>query len=94
MAVKLQSVQRNLDKTHEEYISKGGDIVAQRQELIERRSVTKTRIEGCEDELLMAAASELPLVMVRKLLTNIREKAEIEHDQKILNSAIKKCIKA
>lgn len=94
MAVKLQSVQRNLDKTHEEYISKGGDIVAQRQELIERRSVTKTRIEGCEDELLMAAASELPLVMVRKLLTNIREKAEIEHDQKILNSAIKKMYKS
>ena len=94
LAVKLQSVQRNLDKTHEEYISKGGDIVAQRQELIERRSVTKTRIEGCEDELLMAAASELPLVMVRKLLTNIREKAEIEHDQKILNSAIKKMYKS
>ena len=31
LVVKLQSVQRNLDKTHEEYISKGGDIVAQRQ---------------------------------------------------------------
>lgn len=62
--------------------------------MIERRSVTKTRIEGCEDELLMAAASELPLVMVRELLTNIREKAEIEHDQKILNSAIKKMYKS
>ena len=86
----LQDIQRILDKTHEEYISKGGDIVSQRQELIEKRSIAKARLESCNDELLNAAVSELPLVLVRDLLTNIREKAEIEHDQKILDSAIKK----
>ncbi|MEE0595958.1 MAG: DNA sulfur modification protein DndD [Agathobacter sp.] len=86
----LQDIQKRLDKTHEEYISKGGDIVAQRQDLVEKRSATKAKIEGCNEELLAAAASELPLALVRELLTNIREKAEIEYDQKVLGSAIKK----
>lgn len=86
----LQDIQRILDKTHEMYISKGGDIVSQRQELVEKRSTAKARLESCNEELLNAAASELPLVLVRDLLTNIREKAEIEHDQKIFGSAIKK----
>lgn len=87
---RLQSIQRRWDKTHEEYVSKGGDIVTQRQELIEKRSEARARLEGCSDELFAAAASELPLVLVRNILTNIREKAEIEHDQKILGSAIDK----
>ncbi|MBD5471457.1 MAG: DNA sulfur modification protein DndD [Lachnospiraceae bacterium] len=86
----LHDVQRKLDKIHEEYVAKGGDIVIQRQELMEKRSITKARFASCGDELLSAAASELPLVLVRELLTNIREKAEIEHEQKILSSAIEK----
>lgn len=86
----LQEVQRKLDKTHEEYVAKGGDIVSQRQELVEKRSTAKARLEGCNEELLLAAASELPLLLVKDMLTNIREKAEITHDQKILSSAIEK----
>lgn len=86
----LQEVQRKLDKTHEEYVAKGGDIVSQRQELVEKRSTAKARLEGCNEELLSAAASELPLLLVKDVLTNIREKAEITHDQKILSSAIEK----
>lgn len=86
----LQKVQRKLDKTHEEYVTKGGDIVSQRQELVEKRSTAKARLEGYNEELLSAAASELPLLLVKDVLTNIREKAEITHDQKILSSAIEK----
>ena len=86
----LQEVQRKLDKTHEEYVAKGGDIVSQRQELVEKRSTAKARLEGCNEELLSAAASELPLLLVKDVLTNIREKAEITHDQKVLSSAIEK----
>jgi DNA sulfur modification protein DndD len=86
----LQEVQRKLDKTHEEYVAKGGDIVSQHQELVEKRSTTKARLEGCNEELLSAVASELPLLLVKDVLTNIREKAEITHDQKILSSAIEK----
>lgn len=86
----LREVQRKLDKTHEEYVAKGGDIVSQRQELVEKRSTAKARLEGYNEELLSAAASELPLLLVKDVLTNIREKAEITHDQKILSSAIEK----
>ena len=86
----LQDIQRQLDKTQEQYVAKGGDIVSQRQDLVERKSTARARLEAYNDELLNAAASELPLILVKDILWNIREKAEIEHDQKILGSAIEK----
>lgn len=90
----LSDIQRNIDKSNEEYIAKGGDIVNQRQELIEQRTLLRARTQGINDELLNAAASELPLMLVRDLLFNIREKAEIEHDQKTISAALEKMLKA
>ena len=90
----LSEAQRNIDKSNEEYIAKGGDIVNQRQELIEQRSLLRAKTQGINDELLNASASELPLLLVRDLLFNIREKAEIEHDQKTIGAALEKMLKA
>ena len=90
----LSETQRNLDKLNEEYIAKGGDIVNQRQELIEQRTLLRAKTQGINDELLNASASELPLLLVRDLLFNIREKAEIEHDQKTISAALEKMVKA
>lgn len=90
----FSETQRNLDKLNEEYIAKGGDIVNQRQELIEQRTLLRAKTQGINDELLNASASELPLLLVRDLLFNIREKAEIEHDQKTISAALEKMVKA
>lgn len=90
----LSETQRNLDKLNEEYIAKGGDIVNQRQELIEQRTLLRAKTQSINDELLNASASELPLLLVRDLLFNIREKAEIEHDQKTISAALEKMVKA
>ena len=94
LMVDLSEAQRNIDKSNEEYIAKGGDIVNQRQELIEQRSLLRAKTQGINDELLNASASELPLLLVRDLLFNIREKAEIEHDQKTIGAALEKMLKA
>lgn len=80
----------NLEQKRKEYSSKGGDIVAQRQELYRKRTAIASHIEGLKEQLVMDAASELPLVLVTDLLRNIRENAEIEQEQRMLATAIKK----
>lgn len=87
---KIDEINRNIDKANEEYIAKGGDVVNQRQEMIEKRSVLRTKVTGLKDELFVDASSELPLILVEDLLKSIREKSEIEHDKKIVSEAIKK----
>lgn len=87
------STRKKLDKANEEYIAKGGDIVTQRQELIEKRSILRARISGISDDLLGDAASELPLLLVDSLLHNIREKAEKEQDYKTVGVAIDKLLR-
>lgn len=86
----IQNTQKKLDKANESYIAKGGDIVTQRQELIQKRSDARARLESSTDDLVAVAGSELPLVLVRRILENVRQKAEIEHDHKVMESALDK----
>lgn len=88
--VKLMLVQKNLDKANEEYIVRGGELVSQRQDMINQRSVLNAKIEALSDELKSAAGSELPLLLVKGLLWNIREKSEMLYDRKILEVALQK----
>lgn len=81
---------QTLEQYKQEYASKGGDIVSQRQELFQKRSMISSRIEACKEQLIVDAASELPLALVVELLRDIRVDAEIEQDQKMLNIAVKK----
>lgn len=79
-----------LNKLQQDYKAKGGDIITQRQELFHKRNQIHARLEQEREILLMDAASELPLVMVKPLLFNMRETAEDEHDKKVIASATKK----
>ncbi|MCF0132236.1 MAG: DNA sulfur modification protein DndD [Blautia sp.] len=79
-----------LEQKKQEYSAKGGDIVTQRQELFQKRTLLTSKIETVKEQLLVDAASEIPLVLVKDLLVNIRENAEIEQDQKMLGVALKK----
>lgn len=90
----LSDIQHAIDKSMEDYVAKGGDIVNQRQDLIEQRLVLRAKNQGITDELLSSAASELPLLLVKDLLSNIRKKAEIEQDQKTNNIALEKMLNA
>ena len=81
---------QQVEAKQQEYSAKGGDIYAQRQELYAKRATIISRIETLEERLVVDAATELPLSMVRKLLQNIYKKAEAEHEQKLLESTLKK----
>ena len=84
------NVCRKLERLKQEYTKKGGDIVSQRQELFQKRSSVAARIENCKEQLINDAASELPFVLVKNYLMNIRENAEIAQDEKMMDAALKK----
>ena len=87
---KKTELQHKLESVLQEYISKGGDIVTQRHELFQKRTDISSRMENGREQLVLDAASELPLVLVKDLLRNIREKAEIEQDNRMLTVALQK----
>ncbi len=89
----INDIQKKRDKANEEYIAMGGDIVSQRQELIEKRTVLRTQLSNIFDELLSSSASELPLLLVDDLLQNVREQSEIEQNHKTMAFAVKKMLK-
>lgn len=87
---KRTKVQQELESMRQNYAMKGGDLVTQQQELFQKRADISYKIEVAKEQLTLDAASELPLVLVKNLLRNIRENAEIEHDSKVLDIALKK----
>lgn len=87
---KKATLTQKLDLKKNEYVAKGGDIVAQRQELYQKRVAIMSKIDSYKEQLVADAASELPFLLVKDYLRNIRENAEIEQDQKMLEIALRK----
>ena len=87
---KKTELQHKLESVRQEYISKGGDIVTQRHELFQKRTDISSKMENGREQLVLDAASELPFVLVKDLLRNIREKAEVEQDNRMLTVALQK----
>lgn len=81
---------QRMEKLQQDYQKRGGDVVAQQQELFQKRSSVAARMVNIQEQLVNDAASELPLVLVRKLLENIKENAEIAQDEKLMETALKK----
>ena len=87
---KINLIQKNLDKANEQYVVKGGDLISQRQDMLNRRSVLSVKAQALNDELMAAAGSELPLLLVQDILKNVKEKAEIIQERKTLEIALSK----
>ena len=90
LIIKKERLGQKLEKKRQEYSLKGGDIIAQRQDLFQRRTELSSRKELLKEQLITNAASELPLIMVQDLLRTLRESAEINQEQKIVAEAIKR----
>ncbi len=86
----IEEAKKRLEKTKNEYSAKGGDIVTQRQDLFNQRSLLSAQIEQDEEQLIAISSGELPLMMVQELLGQILSQAEKEHDTKLMQFAIKK----
>jgi DNA sulfur modification protein DndD len=77
-----------LNSLHQKYNAKGGDAVEQRQQLVQRQSQLRAEYTAIEESLLSLAAEELPLILVRNLITEIKLQAEDEHDEAILQQSL------
>lgn len=70
------------------YGIKGGEILEEKQRLIENRANLITGIEAKQEELVELASSALPLLMVKDLLGEIKLQAEDEHNDLVMNEAL------
>lgn len=90
LAAQLDGTNKNLEKAKTDYAAKGGDIVAQRQDLFNQRSRLTLRIEQEQEKLISAAAGELPLMLVKDLLVDIQAQASKEHESRVTALAVSK----
>ena len=58
------------------------------QELMQKRAKTQTEIEQNSEALVAMAATELPMFLVKDLITMIKLQAEDEHDDFIMKQAL------
>ena len=85
---KLAKGNNLLNSLHQQYTAKGGDAVEQRQKLEQKRLQLKAEYAVNEECLLALAAEELPLMLVRGFVTEIKLQAEDEHDELILQQSL------
>lgn len=87
---RLSENQKELEKAKNLYYAKGGDLVAQRQDLFAQKGEISAQTKMIEDDLLSETAGELPFCLIRDLLENICVQAEKEHEQKVTKFALNK----
>lgn len=84
----LSECKKTLTKAHNAYSAKGGNLVAQQQELFHQRSELAAKSAQLFAELLDQASGELPLCLICGLLEDICVQAEKEHEQSVTESAL------
>ena len=87
-AEKVETIQEELEQLHKHYELQGGAVLEQRQELMQRRAELQTEITQNAESLIGMAATELPMVLVRDLISQIKLQAEDEHNDFIMQQAL------
>ena len=90
LSIQLDDTNKKLEKAKADYAAKGGDIIAQRQDLFNQRSRLALRIEQEQEELISAAAGALPLTLVKDLLVGIQTQASKEQESRVTALAVSK----
>lgn len=85
---KVSVVQEEIEQLHKQYELQGGTVIEQKQELVQKRAGIQTDITKNAESLLDMAATELPLMLVRDLLMQVKLQAEDEHNDFIMQQAL------
>ncbi len=88
LEAKIEKQRSKIDELHHRYEIRGGDIIEQRQSLMQQRSDLLAEIERNQNALLDCASGALPLTMVQNIIRDIKLQAEDEHNDLILQQAI------
>lgn len=84
----ISDSRKDLEKARNIYYAKGGDTVAQRQDLLKQKAALNAQLKLVENDLLDMAAGELPFCLIRNLLEKICVQAEKEHEQSVTKAAL------
>lgn len=87
---KIKKLAKQLEEKKSEYISKGGLLVEQRQELYQKRSEKKVELQTINQQKIDIAATELPLTLITGLLSKINKKANNSQDVRELKLTAEK----
>ncbi len=90
LETKYASMESEIAKLKEAYAAAGGTAFEERQKMELKRSEVAARLEQVNSMLYDVAASELPMVLVRNMLTNINDRAKEEHDSLMMGQTLKK----
>ena len=85
---RIKEENNTLEKLRQLYTEKGGDAVGKRQEIIQKRSVLMAELTEKNSKLYEFCAAELPLLLVKDLLGDIKLQATDEHAYLIMKQAV------
>lgn len=85
---KVEDLQEELEQLHKKYELQGGAVLEQRQSLMQKRAQIQTEIAQNAELLAGMAATELPIFLVRDLVSQIKLQAEDEHNDFIMQQAL------
>lgn len=85
---KVENLQEELEQLHKKYELQGGAVLEQRQSLMQNRAQIQTEIVQNAELLVGMAATELPIFLVRDLVSQIKLQAEDEHNDFIMQQAL------
>ena len=85
---KLSIDNSSLEALHQLHAAKGGDVVNQRQETLQKRSILVAELSKTKDELYAHVSDEMPLLLVRDLISEIKLQATDEHTSAIMQESV------
>lgn len=85
---KVELVKEELEQLHKKYELQGGAVLEQRQKLMQKRATIQTDISQNAEALAGMASTELPLYLVKDLISEIKLQAEDEHNDSIMRQAL------
>ena len=88
--LKLEKLQSDLEKLNIEYSVKGGGVLERKNQLMKHRTECLAVIVNCQEQLLELVSGEMPLILVKDLLQDVYDQAQIEHEEKLNLMAIDK----
>ena len=85
---KVELIKAELEQLHKNYELQGGAVLEQRQELMQKRATIQTDISQNAEALAGMASTELPMYLVKDLISEIKLQAEDEHNDSIMRQAL------
>lgn len=88
--IQLQNLNLELENLNGKYAIEGGGILEQKNNLLKQRAESIASVISSQEQLIEIASGEMPLILVKDLLEDIKNQGEIDHERKLNKMALDK----